>query len=69
MGISKTLGESFRKASISAGNIIPNDGPVFISVNDADKLDVIPLARDMIEMGFSLIATSGTAKELEKNGD
>ena len=68
MGISKTLGESFRKASISAGNIIPNDGTVFISVNDADKLDVIPLARDMIEMGFSLIATSGTAKELEKNG-
>ena len=68
MGISKTLGESFRKASISAGNIIPNDGTVFISVNDADKLDVIPLARDMIEMGFSLIATSGTAKELDKNG-
>ena len=68
MGISKTLGESFRKASISAGNIIPNGGTVFISVNNADKLDVIPLARDMIEMGFNLIATSGTAKELEQNG-
>ena len=68
MGISKTLGESFRKASISAGNIIPNGGTVFISVNNADKLDVIPLARDMIEMGFNLVATSGTAKELEQNG-
>ena len=68
MGISKTLGESFRKASISAGNIIPNGGTVFISVNNADKLDVIPLARDMLEMGFNLIATSGTAKELEQNG-
>ena len=68
MGISKTLGESFRKASISAGNIIPNQGTVFISVNNADKLDVIPIARDLVEMGFSLIATSGTAKELERNG-
>ena len=68
MGISKTLGESFRKASISAGNIIPNKGTVFISVNNADKLDVIPIARDLVEMGFSLIATSGTAKELERNG-
>ena len=68
MGISKTLGESFRKASISAGNIIPNKGTVFISVNNADKLDVIPIARDMVEMGFSLIATAGTAKELERNG-
>ena len=68
MGISKTLGESFRKASISAGNIIPNQGTVFVSVNNADKLDVIPIARDLVEMGFSLIATSGTAKELERNG-
>ena len=68
MGISKTLGESFRKASISAGNIIPDQGTVFISVNNADKLDVIPIARDLVEMGFSLIATSGTAKELERNG-
>jgi len=68
MGISKTLGESFRKASISAGNIIPNKGTVFISVNNVDKLDVIPIARDMVEMGFSLIATAGTAKELERNG-
>jgi len=68
MGISTTLGESFRKASISAGNIIPNQGTVFISVNNADKLDVIPIARDLVEMGFNLIATSGTAKELERNG-
>ena len=68
MGISKTLGESFRRASISAGNIIPSSGIVFISVNNADKLDVIPIARDMIEIGFKLIATSGTARELKRNG-
>ncbi len=68
MGISKTLGQSFMKASLSAGNIIPNKGAVFISVNNSDKLDIIPIARDLFEMGFNLIATSGTAKELERNG-
>ena len=68
MGISKTLGQSFMKASLSAGNIIPNTGAVFISVNNSDKLDIIPIARDLFEMGFRLIATSGTAKELERNG-
>ena len=68
MGMSRTLGESFRKASISAGTLIPSDGTVFISVNNADKLDVIPIARDLSEMGFKLVATSGTAKELKRNG-
>lgn len=68
MGISKTLGESFRKASISAGTLIPSNGTVFISVNNADKLDAIPIARDLLELGFKLVATSGTAKELAKNG-
>ena len=68
MGISKTLGQSFMKASIGAGNPIPFEGSVFISVNNSDKMDIIPLARDLNEMGFSLIATSGTAKELERNG-
>ena len=68
MGISKTLGESFRKASISAGTLIPGSGTVFISVNNSDKLDAIPIARDLLELGFKLVATSGTAKELAKNG-
>ena len=68
MGISKTLGESFRRASISAGNKIPKKGCVFISVNKKDKLNVIPIARDLIEMGFEILATTGTAKELQKNG-
>ena len=68
MGISNTLGESFRRASISAGNNIPNSGTVFLSVNDSDKLNVIPIARDLHEIGFKLVATSGTAKELMQNG-
>ena len=68
MGISKTLGESFRRASISAGDIIPTEGNVFISVNDKDKGNIIPIARDLVEIGFNILATFGTAKELEKNG-
>ena len=68
MGISKSMGESFRRASISAGNIIPDKGTVFISVNNADKLDLIPIARDFTELGFNIVATSGTASELNRNG-
>ena len=68
MGISNTMGESFRRASISAGNFIPNSGTVFISVNDADKLDVIPIARDLHEIGFKVVATSGTTRNLQRNG-
>jgi len=62
------MGESFLRASISAGNVIPKTGKVFISVNDSDKLNVIPIARDLVELGFDLIATQGTAKELKRNG-
>ena len=68
MGISKTFGESFRKASISAKNNIPEKGTIFISVNDLDKLNIIPIARDLYEMGFNIIATIGTTKALIQNG-
>ena len=68
MGLSKTLGESFRKACISAGNRLPSEGKVFISVNDMDKLNIISIARDFIELGFELIGTENTAKILGKNG-
>jgi carbamoyl-phosphate synthase large subunit len=68
MGISNSFGQSFRRASISAGNIIYNSGTVFISVNDADKMNAISLARDLLEIGFGIVATSGTAKEFRRNG-
>ena len=68
MGISNTFGGSFRRATISAGSNIPEDGRVFLSVNDQDKLSAIPLARDLFEIGFEIVATSGTALELKRNG-
>ena len=68
MGISQSMGESFKRASISAGNDIPSTGTIFISVNDSDKLNMISIARDFMEFGFNIIATSGTANELKQNG-
>ncbi len=68
MGISDTYGGSFRRATISAGSHFPESGRVFLSVNDQDKMNAIPLARDLYEIGFEIVATSGTALELNRNG-
>ena len=68
MGISSTFGGSFRRATISAGSALPENGQVFISVNDQDKMNAIPIARDLSEMGFEITATFGTARELNRNG-
>ena len=68
MGISKTMGHSFLRASIGAGNIIPKKGTVFISVNDGDKKNMIPMAKKLRDQGFKITATFGTAKELNEFG-
>jgi carbamoyl-phosphate synthase large subunit len=68
MGISSTFGDSFARATIAAGSAFPKSGKIFISVNDNDKLSVIPIARDFREMGFDIIATDGTSKALRRNG-
>ena len=68
MGISKTMGESFLRASISAGNNLPKNGKVFISVNDGDKKAMILIAKKLNDMGFKIIATAGTSILLNENG-
>jgi len=68
MGISKTMGQSFLRASIGAGNIVPKEGTVFISVNDRDKENMLPIAKKLNDKGFKIIATLGTAKELNAHG-
>ena len=68
MGISNTFGESFKRAIISSGNKIFYKGTVFFSVNDPDKLNAIPIARDLQELGYKIIATQGTSLELNRNG-
>jgi carbamoyl-phosphate synthase large subunit len=68
MGISKRFGTAFAKALAAAGSEIPTSGTAFVSVNDHDKDAVLPIARALHEMGFSLLATRGTAAFLEERG-
>jgi len=68
MGLDADLGVAYAKSQMAAGGALPTSGRVFISVSDADKLQVAPLARQFVELGFELIATGGTATVLEKAG-
>ncbi len=67
MGIDKNFDSAFAKSQIAAGTILPQEGNVFISVKDGDKKDTITLAKNLANLGFSLIATKGTAKFLKDN--
>ncbi len=68
MGIGSSFGEAFLKAQIAAGEHLPRQGTVFLSVRDADKEGIITVARELHRLGFTLIATRGTAKYLEQAG-
>jgi len=68
MGISDSFGSAFFKAQLAADNILPTQGAIFITVNDSDKRGVTPIARRFYEMGFRLVATTGTAKYLRARG-
>jgi carbamoyl-phosphate synthase large subunit len=69
MGTGATFGEAFMKAQIGAGEKMPSaSGKAFISVRDVDKTAVVPVAKDLAALGFSLVATAGTAALLEEAG-
>ncbi|HDX1179717.1 TPA: carbamoyl-phosphate synthase large subunit [Pasteurella multocida] len=68
MGVGKTFAEAFLKAQLGANERIPKTGKVFLSVNDADKPRLLPIARQLQESGYGLCATLGTAKFLRENG-
>ena len=68
MGISDSFGSAFFKAQLAADNVLPTQGAIFITVNDSDKRGVTPIARRFYEMGFRLVATTGTAKYLRSRG-
>ena len=68
IGFDKHLGSAYAKAEAGAGNSLPEQGTIFISINDMDKVKAIPLARDFQELGFEIMATSGTASLLTENG-
>ncbi|MCL2295480.1 MAG: ATP-grasp domain-containing protein, partial [Methanomassiliicoccaceae archaeon] len=68
MGIDPDFDVACYKALIAAGNKLPTDGGVYITVNDSDKERVLPVARELLEMGFSIYATKGTSTYLRENG-
>jgi carbamoyl-phosphate synthase large subunit len=68
MGVDDSFGMAFAKAQLSAGNDLPLDGMVVITVNDHDKPTMTPIARRLLEMGFRLAATEGTALYLQAQG-
>ena len=68
MGVGATFGEAFMKAQIGAGENMPQAGQAFISVRKVDKEGAMQVAKDLVELGFSLVATRGTAALLEENG-
>jgi len=65
MGVADNFGEAFAKAQAAAGQVLPTSGRVFISANDRDKPYIADLAKKFVELGFSLVATHGTAKLIE----
>jgi carbamoyl-phosphate synthase large subunit len=68
MGVDDTFGKAYVKAQISAGSVLPRSGVAFISVNQHDKNFISKIAADLVEVGFKIIATRGTARVLRNSG-
>ena len=68
MGIDTTLGRAYYKAMLAAGNPLPTEGVVYITVRDEDKEAILPVARKLVELGLSVYATKGTASYLRAHG-
>jgi len=68
MGAAETFGSAFAKAYMGAGQLLPKSGTAFISVNNADKANVVATATELARLGFTLTATRGTAAYLRAHG-
>ena len=68
MGVGMSFAEAYGKAQTAAGDTIPGKGSVFLSVRDADKAQIPEMARELIDLGFSIVATHGCAKIIEQAG-
>ncbi len=68
MGVGKTFGEAFVKSQLAAGVRLPSGGKAFVSVRDGDKLAAVGVARDLEDLGFTILATRGTAEVLSAHG-
>jgi carbamoyl-phosphate synthase large subunit len=68
MGIDRDFGLAYAKSQIAAGQNLPREGTIFVSVKDRDKRVIIMIARGLMDLGFQIVATHGTGKVLERNG-
>ena len=68
IGIDRDFDMAFAKAQLAAGNVLPDGGTVFVSVKDGDKLVILPGIALLIDLGFKVIATGGTADFLGQHG-
>ncbi len=68
MGIDSDFGRAFAKAELGAGERLPLSGTVFVSMSDRDKVAIVPVVKDLIDLGFSVVATEGTRRVLRENG-
>ncbi len=68
MGVGRNFGEAFAKSQLGAGVELPTGGKAFLSVRDIDKQAIASLAQRLVDLGFEIVATHGTAKVLEAAG-
>ena len=68
MGVGKSFGEAFVKSQMAAGVNLPRSGKVFLSVKDSDKPRAVKIAKNLVKMGFSIMATRGTANTIREAG-
>ncbi|WP_291476935.1 carbamoyl-phosphate synthase large subunit [Acidovorax sp.] len=68
MGVGKTFGEAFVKSQMGAGTKLPTSGKVFLTVKNSDKARAVDIARQLVDLGFELVATKGTAAAIEAAG-
>ncbi len=68
MGVGASFGEAFVKSQLAAGVKLPRGGRAFISVREGDKAGAVQVAHDLVQLGFSILATRGTAAVLAKHG-
>ena len=68
MGIDDDFGLAFMKSQIGAGQNLPLKGKVFVSVNNRDKRSIVYIVKKLVDLGFDIVATSGTGGVLKKNG-
>src|SRR5690625_7258591 len=68
MGVGRSFAEAFVKSQIGAGVILPDSGNAFLSVRDADKPRAVQVAKALVDLGFDLVATRGTAAAIAAAG-